>query len=637
MTEQTILNNINKLKANPELARTMPITSLAKVIKHCSDKYYNTNQSIISDELFDLIKDILTERSPKNKVLTQIGAPIQDKEKVKLPFHMGSLDKVKPGGNLDKWIEKFTGPYTISDKLDGISGLLYKKGDAIKLFTRGDGTHGTDISYLIPHLKIGVNKLPKDISIRGELIISKTKFKKYEGTMANARNMVAGIVNAKTFDPKVVQDIDFMCYELINDSTHSEQLTDLKKYGLNVVTWKSTNTLTEKSLSEYLDKRKKESDYEIDGIVVFDNNNHLKNKSGNPDYGFAFKSLSSLETADVEVLGLEWNLSKDGLIKPIVKIVATKISGVTISNVTGHNAKNIVDNKISKGAVVKIVRSGDVIPYILEIVKPAKEIQYPDIPYKWNETKVDLIYDDSEADESADRLLLIKNITNFFRKIGTKWLDESTIVKFVDAGYVTIKDIIDAKEKDLLELESFGDKMAKKIYDSIQESLKDVELVDLMNGSNLFGGGFGERKLGAILKVHPDIVDTKITRVKLIELIKAIEGFDDKTAIKFADGIGDFKKFLDNLDIEYKNKFKNQKVGTKFKDLHIVFTGFRNKEWEELIGSEGGKVVNSVSKNTSMIVCADVNESSSKLDKAKTLKIPVLTKETFAKKYNLTV
>jgi len=635
MTEPTILKNIEKLKEDPELARSIPITSLAKVIKYCADKYYNTNQSIISDDLFDFIKDVLTERSPKNKVLTQIGAPVQEKEKIKLPFHMGSLDKIKPGGNLDKWIEKFNGPYTLSDKLDGISGLLHKKGDSIKLYTRGDGTDGTDISYLIPHLKIKTDKMPKDISIRGELIISKTKFKKYEANMANGRNMVAGIVNAKTFDPKIVADIDFICYEMITEKTHSEQLTELKKYGLNIVSWKNVNTISEKSLIEYLDKRKKESDYEIDGIVIFDDNQHTKNKSGNPDYGFAFKSLTSLESADVEVIDIEWNLSKDGLIKPIVKIKPTKISGVIISNVTGHNAKNIVDNKISKGAIVKIVRSGDVIPYILEVVKSAKVIQYPEIPYKWNNTEVDLIYDDTQNDVIADRQLLIKNLTNFFRKIGTKWLDENTIVKFVDAGYKTIKDIIDAEEEDLLSLESFGEKMAKKIYESIQESLKDIELVDLMNGSNIFGAGFGERKLGMILKVYPNILELKLTRLKIIEIVKGIEGFDDKTATKFADGIKDFKEFLNNLGIEYKNKYKEQKIGTKFKDQHIVFTGFRNKEWEELVASEGGKIVNSVSKNTTLVVCADINETSSKLFKAKELKIPIMTKENFMKKYNL--
>lgn len=637
MSEETILKKITELENNMELARKMPITTLAKIIKYASDKYYNTQTSVISDEMFDFIRDVLQERSPNNKVLKQIGAPVTDKVKIKLPFHMGSLDKIKPGGALEKWTEKFKGPYSISDKLDGISGLLHKKGKEISLYTRGDGSSGTDITYLIPHIKsIKIDKLPTNISIRGELIISKEKFKKYESTMANGRNMVSGVVNAKSYDPAIVNDIDFICYELIEGIKHSEQLDKLKSYGLKVVNHSILKSLDDNSLSKLLEKRKKEGEYDLDGIVIFDDNIHPKNKSGNPLYGFAFKSLSSLEFADVEVIDIEWNLSKDGLIKPIVKITPTKISGVVISNVTGHNAKNIVDNGISKGAVIRVVRSGDVIPYIMEIIKPASKIQYPIIPYKWNGTKVDLIYDESQENEEATEQLLTKNLTNFFKKIGTKWIDESTIIKFINAGYGSVKDIINASEEDLLELESFGEKMAEKIYNSIQEALKDVELVDLMNGSNIFGNGFGEKKLGAILKVHPDIVNNKVTKDKLVDMIKAIDGFDDKTAIKFADNINDFRLFLKDLDIEYKNKFKGMKVGNKFKDMHIVFTGFRNKELEEYVTNEGGKIVGSVSKNTSLVVCADKDESSSKLEKARDLNIKILTKDEFIKKFNIT-
>jgi DNA ligase (NAD+) len=627
--------NIKKIIENPELARKMPIGTLAKIIKYASDKYYNTHVSIISDDLFDFIKDVLKERSPKHKVLTQIGAPIQDKEKVKLPFHMGSLDKIKPNQGLNKWIDKYKGPYTLSDKLDGISGLLIKKGETIKLYTRGDGTMGTDISYLIPHIKsIKYDKM-EDYAIRGELVISKIKFKKYENEMANPRNMVAGLVNAKTFDPKIIGDIDFICYELITNNKHSKQLENIKKIGLETVQYKIVKDLSDEYLIDYLEERKKNSIYDIDGIVVFDDNINTKNKSGNPDYGFAFKSLSSLETADIEVVDIEWNLSKDGLIKPVVKLVPTKISGVIISNVTGHNAKNIIDNKISKGAIITIVRSGDVIPYIMDIIKPAKTIQYPNIPYKWNETKVDLIYDDSKKNNEAEEKILIKNLNNFFRKIGTKWMDENTIIKFVNAGYSTVKEIINVSVKDLLELDGFKDKMAEKIYNSINESLKDVELVDLMTASNLFGGGLGERKLGAILKVYPNIINTKISKEKLIEMIKSIDGFDDKTAIKFENGIQEFKDFLKDLNIPYKNKYENMKVGTKFKDMNIVFTGFRNTELEQNVINEGGKIVNTVSKNTSLVVCSDKNESSAKLEKAKTLKINILTREEFKKKYNM--
>jgi NAD-dependent DNA ligase len=147
--------------------------------------------------------------------------------------------------------------------------------------------------------------------------------------------------------------------------------------------------------------------------------------------------------------------------------------------------------------------------------------------------------------------------------------------------------------------------------------------------------GFGKKKLGAILKVYPDIVDKKINKDKLIDMIKKIDGFDDKTAIKFSENIDEFCNFLKELNVTYENKFKEMKVGNKFKDMNIVFTGFRDKELEEKIINEGGKIVTSVSKNTNLIICIDKNESSNKMDKAKNLNIKIMLKDEFIKKYNI--
>lgn len=654
MREEEIISLIYDIEENKELIYEIPVKKLGTILDYASDKYYNTGVSVVSDDMFDIIKDIVLEKNPKHKIGKKIGAKVgEDKVKVKLPFHMGSLDKIKPGsGALERWLKTYGGPYVIMDKLDGVSALLHKRGNSIHLYTRGDGSTGTDITNLIQYIpSIKLDRLPNNLSVRGELIISKQKFKKYEQVMSNGRNMVSGLVNSKSVDANILKDIDFICYELIEPMSQIDQLASIRSFGLKDVEYVYLDFLEEGILSDILSNRKKDSKYEMDGVVVVDNSIHKKNISGNPKYAFAFKTISDLEYEDVKVLGIEWNISKDGLIKPIVKIEPTQISGVVIKNVTGHNAKNIIDNKISKGAVVRVVRSGGVIPHILSVIKQASSIQYPDVPYKWNETEVDLMYigkrDDSEQ-------LLVKNLTNFFKKIDTKWISESTIIKFVNAGFVTIKQIVHISKKDLLKLESFGEKMTEKIYNSIQTSIENVELVDLMCGSNIFGSGFGQKKIGFILQKYPDIVTTKTKNDKLVELITEIDGFDVLTAGKFVEHLDEFRNFLKDLGIKYNNKYQKQQLrvepelhreaGPKidspkhnFNGQKIVFTGFRNKELENLITSSGGQVTTSISKNTNMLICVDKDEQSSKLQKAKELGINILSLEEFKKRYKIKI
>ena len=173
---------------------------LEKILRDLSSEYYNKGISLVSDEIFDYLKETLQELDPLNDYLNEIGAPVNEKEKVKLPYSMGSLDKIKPSTNeLEKWKKTYTGPYVISDKLDGISAQLYITKKENKLYTRGDGEYGQDISYLIEYL-FDVSKFPKDnlpISIRGELILSKKNFEKVKDKFKNARNAVAGYVNSK--------------------------------------------------------------------------------------------------------------------------------------------------------------------------------------------------------------------------------------------------------------------------------------------------------------------------------------------------------------------------------------------------------------------------------------------------------
>ena len=155
---------------------------------------------------------------------------------------MGSLDKIKfeDTNKLDNWLVKYNSKeFLISDKLDCVSALfVYEKG-YMKLYTRGDGIIGADISHLIKYIKDIPKEVKEDIAIRGELIIKKAVFEsKYAEKFANARNMVSGLVNSKSLRDGV-KDINFIGYEIINNLTKqikpSKQFKKIKELGFTNV------------------------------------------------------------------------------------------------------------------------------------------------------------------------------------------------------------------------------------------------------------------------------------------------------------------------------------------------------------------------------------------------------------------
>ena len=182
-----------------------------------ANEVYRNKTPIISDNQFDILEDFIRNKFPDNKVIKLIGAPIPvGKNKATLPYEMWSMDKIKPDTNaLDNWKSKFTGPYGLSCKLDGVSGLYTTEGQEPKLYTRGDGKVGQDVSHFIPYLQLPPKNDEKGIVIRGEFIIPKIVFEnKYKKDFANPRNFVSGVINQKTVSEKI-KDIHFVAYETI--------------------------------------------------------------------------------------------------------------------------------------------------------------------------------------------------------------------------------------------------------------------------------------------------------------------------------------------------------------------------------------------------------------------------------------
>ena len=608
---------------------------LSTMLDESNKAYYNDSENVLmTDNEYDIIKEYMEKKYPKNKVLEQIGAPIQDKNKVKLPYNMPSMDKIKPDTNaLTKWKDKYSGPYVLSAKLDGISGLYSTENGESKLYTRGNGKVGQDISHLIPYLKLPSTK---DITIRGEIIMKKTVFlEKYKDDFSNSRNLVAGLVNQKKIDPERFKDVDFVAYEVIKPSlTPSAQMEFLENEDVITVINEVKNSIDNNELSEILVDWRESYEYTIDGVIVT-NDKIYKRTDKNPEHGFAFKMVLSDQVAEAKVLNVLWSPSKDGYLKPRIQIEPVVLGGAKIEYATAFNAAFVEDNKLGIGALIKLVRSGDVIPHIMDVIEPADKAKMPDVPYKWNDTHVDIILEDAEQDETVRE----KNIVGFFKGLEVDGLGPGNVKKIIKAGYESVPQIIAMSEEDFLKVEGFKKKMAEKVYNSIHEKINKVNLSKLMAVSNIFGRGFGERRIDPILVKYPDILTSSESDEDKIKLVKSIKGMEKKTSERFVTNIPKFMAFIEKAKLEDKLNdipvVEAKDESNPLFDKSIIITGFRNKELSEELKEIGANESSAVSKNTFAVVIKNNDEETGKSQAAKEKNIPIYTAEEFKEKFNL--
>ena len=614
---------------------------LVAMLTFANEAYRNT-APVMTDNEYDILEDYTNERFPMNAFKGKIGAPVE-KNKVKLPYEMASMDKIKPDtGVLAAWKAKYAGPYVLSCKLDGVSGMYSTEGPKPKLYTRGDGVYGQDISYLIPFLKLPKQK---GIVIRGEFILPKKTFEeKYKTLFANARNLVSGIVNRVSVDEKV-KDLHFVAYEVIQPVLKpSEQmrfLTELPHLDVVLNQTLTSEELTNEYLSGLLVDWRKNYVYDIDGVIVTQDS-VFPRKSGNPDHSFAFKMVLSDQVAEAKVVDVLWSPSKDGYLKPRVRIEPIHLGGVKIEFATGFNAAFIQENKIGVGALVELVRSGDVIPYIKSVTVPAATAKMPDVPFVWNDTHVDVLLENAEDNVTVRE----KNITGFFRGIGVDGLSGGNVARIVEAGFDTVPAILKMEKADFLKVEGFKDKLATKIYEGIKEKVAAASLADLMSASNLFGRGFSEKKVELILEAYPDVLTDGLSNEDKIKKIEAIKGMAKKTAEMFVEHIGGFIAFLKECGLESKLQQSSNvdEIKTNLDTNHplykkkIVMTGFRDEELVKRLKEVGATVGSSVSKSTFVLLVKNaeaVEMGSTKITEAKELGVPIMSLTSFLDTYLL--
>uniref|UniRef100_A0A6C0D714 DNA polymerase beta n=1 Tax=viral metagenome TaxID=1070528 RepID=A0A6C0D714_9ZZZZ len=664
--KETILENLNKFKSQGITALAiLSLEELTAMLQEAIDNYYISElkeNTLLTDNEYDILREYILKKDPSNALANDQQTQIKnDTTKVKLPYEMWSMDKIKPDTNaLTKFKQTYKGPYVISAKVDGVSALYSTETGTPNLYKKGDGKYGFLINHILPYLNLPTQK---NITLRGELMIKEETFKlKYKGQFSNSRNFIAGLVNRKKLtqvEKDILQDIDFVAYEVImpQNLKPSEQFNKLVE--LNVVTVKNIQALNYEQLTnDYLSNKLIEFrttyEYSIDGIICIDDNLHER-KSKNPEHAFAFKMVLTDQVIEAKVLDVLWSVSKDGLIKPRVQFEPVTIGGVTITYATGINARFIVDNNIGLGALVSLTRSGDVIPKITSVIVPAQKPIMPsttEYDYIWNSTNVDIILKNVKSDPRVN----IKSITKFFKDLEIEGLGEKNIEKIINSGADSINKIINLSSEDLMNVEGFQKKMATKIKTSMQKQLSEASIAKIAAASNIFGRGLAERTINAILKAEPTILTSEASIEEKISKLSAIEGVGEKTAAQFVKAIPEFIEFITLIKPDFQTQTtqtKTKEANTKdeakeetqtqdhaLKNKIIVFSDFdktskyTKKELEKLLAKFEPIIETTVKKSTNILIIGDSLSTSTKVETAKKIgTIEIITLDDFLEKY----
>ena len=608
-------------------------SQLSAMIRKANDVYYNASTSatspLLTDAQYDIIKEYIERKFPANTAIKEVGAKIV-KNKVVLPYEMASMDKIKPeSGALATWTAKYKGPYILSAKLDGVSGLYTCEEGTPRLYTRGDGKVGQDVSHLTRVLSLPC--IP-GLVVRGEFILSKAVFEtKYKGAFATARNLVAGIVNAKTVDDKT-RNLDFVVYEVIKPVIKpSKQMETLLSHGFKTVWHTTAKTLTNEMLSDVLQDTRAKYEYETDGIIVA-NDAVYPRSTGNPEHAFAFKMVIGDQMAEAKVVDVLWEVSQDGYFKPRIRIEPVNIAGVNIEYTTGFNGKFIEENGIGVGAIVRIIRSGDVIPYIREVIAPAKA-KMPEVPYVWTVTRVDIMVENAAEDPAVKR----KNVVGFFLELDIKGLGESNLKKIVEAGHDSVAKILALRLADLEKVFGKG-KTAPALYEGIKARMESVSLGELMTASNMFGRGIGRRSVDALLAAHPDFLTSAENKVYKLEILG--KNGIKKNGEQFYDAIVPFLKFLEECGLSGKLmvsvkelELKEPATDSPLYNKSVVMTKVRDAEIIDFLKRVGATLDDAMKTTTFVLIVKDRGDVSSKTKYAEARGIPIMTVEDFKGRY----
>jgi len=376
----------------------------------------------------------------------------------------------------------------------------------------------------------------------------------------------------------------------------------------------------------------------------------------NPNYKVAFKMLLEEQIRKSKVINVDWNISRYGRYVPVAVYESVYIDGTRLHRATCHNASHVRDWSMGKGTQITIVRSGDVIPAIKDVVvdNSINPIFPPDSSsggYDWHwdlQKQKDIYLNDIESNKQVQ---IARNL-HFFQTIGVAKLGEKTIEKLWLDKKKTAESIIKMKKQDLLEIKGIGDKTATTIFTNIHNALKTTSIDRLVSATTTaLCKGLGRKLIKVIVRTIPNIFS--LDETEIINHLKnnKIKGIGPKRIKTVAECIPFLKTYLYNLDSNdiqenldnYVKKMTILKIkgyDKKIQYKNFVFSGFMGdppREFEDYIYDNFGDISSTVTSGTEAVIVANVTTISKKMTDAANLKVLVYTVEEFSDKFGITL
>ena len=633
-------------------AKVARIAQLAHEIMHHKRAYYGGKPEI-SDAAYDALEDELKALAPDHPVLQLVGdgavaAGPEAGRKVEHQTPMLSLDKTYEVSDLHRWAGVRAVMGTL--KVDGNSlSVVYDKGALVLAKTRGNGRVGEDVTSKALWIADIPRHLPDGLSceIRGELYCSGDNFIRLADEMValglerptSPRNIVAGLLGRKQhFD--LARYFSFFAFDYLPGpepaprfNTEVEKFKWLGKHGFSLP--HPQRITSEDGIAKYLEYVKslmEQDEIGLDGAVFsYDDlalHEELGSTSHHPRYKLSFKWQG--QTAVSTIKEISWATSRLGIVTPVAVIDPVFLSGATITNITLHNAAHVKAYNLKSGDRIEIVRSGEVIPKFLGVVKAADGIC--SWPAKCPECGTALVADDVRLkcpNTTGCPAQQIGAILNWIKCSEIDDLNDKRLLPLMESGKVkAMADLYRLSVEDFLVIPQTREKMAAKLYANIQGS-RHLPLASFLNGLGVEGAG---RTTWEKILEHFPSLDAVLGAS--VDQIVAIEGFAEKSATQIVRGLAARKEWIRDLIAAGVKPAKPEGSPAPgdgpLSGFQFVITGALSRprgEIEKMIKAAGGKLGSAVSGNTFAVVTEDSSSGSSKMKKALELGVKIWNEE----------
>jgi len=650
------------------------IEKLRETIRHHERLYYVEATTEISDYDFDQLMRELVELEAQHPDLrtpdspsARVGGEPRKGEFVTVTHQppMLSIENAYSFEELDEWhqrlkksLESETVHFLAELKIDGLSiDLLYEKGTLVRAATRGDGTRGDDVIAnvrTIRGLPLRIEQEFELLQIRGEIYISKKNFAllnqqiEEDGAspLANARNAAAGSLRLK--DPKAVaaRKLSAFVYQIVRADdaevrTQSGAFEILTRLGFPTNPGRRVcSTFDEvKEFIEEWGAGRHDLPFEIDGIVVKVDDRRLQQELGStskaPRWIVAFKYPP--EATETVIREITFQVGRTGTITPVANFDPVIIGGSTVRRSTLHNFDEVARKDIRVGDTVLVEKGGDVIPKVTKVVlerRPAdsQPLTPPEVCPVCGEQVHR--FDGEVAIRCANQgcaAIARESILHFASRkaMNIDGLGEKIVDSFLEMKLLTdYSSLYALREEDLTRLERWGETSARKLLEQLERSMS-AELERLIFG---MGIRFVGERAAKILAGHFRSI-TALMNSKSEELIEIPEiGPRVAESIVFYFSVPANRERIEKLmSLGLNPTVVDRRIGATLVGKTLVVTGtltrFKRDEINALIEAHGGKASSSVSAKTSYVIAGE--DAGSKLEKAKTLKVPVLTEDEF--------